>query len=550
MTRSMLLAPFLAVGLTAQIRMTSTLGPAPVTQDQPGKASIEGSVLDAITHEPIKKATVALNGRVGLFAVTDAAGHFAFRQLPAGQYNISANSEKYPPVQGISGSDQQLNVSISAEEQKQDVNFALIPGGSVRGRVLDEDGNPMARCNVTTLQFRETEMGRNLQRSRFSLSDDMGEYRISNVPRGKYYVEARCVQSIPLPHAFVRRTSLMDVPTLTYAPLFYPGAADPAGAAKVEMAPGADVSGIDFRMAPARGITVRGHVGAKGDRNVQVTLIQKNPGGTENRRGAGVNPSTGEFQIRNVLPGSYELFAFSVGDGRSYFAKSSAEVGAAPLDPIDLILAAGPTISGSVTMEGDVSVPINNIHVSMNPLGDQSMIPPQQTEVQNDGTFALNSLLPGHWRLNVYGPAAYVKSIQRGDQDVPPWDIEIGSSPVQMKVVLGTKFAQLEVAPAAGPTGTDPISAIIFPAGGDPQYQQNIGLNSQGPVKIRVPPGKYRACAFAGAQAWALMQDRALRKALESHCETVEASEEATAHVQLPVIPASDLKQLLDKIEE
>jgi hypothetical protein len=552
MKAAILLIPSFWLSLMAQVQFSPAQRFPLPPQDQTGKASIEGSVLDAITHEPIKKATVALNGpRGSLQAVTDVSGHFAFRQLPAGQYNLFANSEKYPPGQGTIDPDRQLTVSVTAEEQKQDINLSLIPGGSVRGRIVDEDGNPM-HCNVATMQFRDTGMGRSPQRNASTQSDDKGEYRISNLPRGKYYIEAQCNQTVPLPHAFVRRTSLMDVPTLTYAPLFYPGAADPTSAAKVDVSPGSDASGIDFRMTPARGIIVRGHAGpAAGDRNVQVTLTPKNSGGIDwQRRGAPVNSSTGEFRIQNVLPGSYELVAFTFGAGPSYYASAPVEVGGAPLEPIDLTLAPAPAISGSISIEGDAKVPMNNVHLSMNPLNSQAMRGPQQTEVQSDGTFILNSVLPGHWRLIVSGPGSYVKSVKQGDQDVPPWDIETSSSPVQLKVVLGTKFAQLEVALAAGPAGTETVSAIIFSADGDPQYQQNIGLNSQGSVKISVPPGKYRACAFAVAQPWALMQNRALRKAVESHCETVEATEEATAHVQVPLIPAADLKQLLDRIEE
>jgi hypothetical protein len=158
--------------------------------------------------------------------------------------------------------------------------------------------------------------------------------------------------------------------------------------------------------------------------------------------------------------------------------------------------------------------------------------------------------MPGHWRLLVNGAPGYIKSVQQGDQDVPPWDIEIGPSPVQLKIVVGTKFAQIDAALAAGPAGTEPASALIWSANGDPQFQQNIGLNQQGRSRISVPPGKYRACAFAMMQTGALMQNRALRKAVESHCETVEATEEGVTQVQLPLIPAADLKQLLEKIEE
>jgi hypothetical protein len=552
MKPALILIPLLSISLAAQVQFSPAQRFPLPPQDQTGKASIEGSVLDAITHEPVKKVMVALNGRMGLFAVTDASGHFAFRQLPAGQYNIFVNSEKYPPVQGSIELDRQLTISVTAEEQKQDVNFSLIPGGSVRGRIVDEDGNPMPRCNVTTLQFRDTGMGRNRQQSGSSQSDDKGEYRISNVPRGKYYIEAQCNQSVPLPHAFVRRTSLMDVPTLTYAPLFYPGAADPTSAAKVEVSPAADVSGIDFRMAPARGITVRGHVGSAVGRNVLVTLRSKDLTNADwQRRGAPVNQSTGEFQIRNILPGSYELVAFTPGDGRSDYASASVEVGAAPLDPIDLTLTPAPAVSGSISIQGDTKIQLNSVRVMMNPSDVRQMIaPPPQAEVQSDGTFTFNSVLPGRWRLNMSVPGGYVKSVKQGDQDVPPWDLEIGSSPVQMKVVIGTKFAQIDATLAAGPAGTEPASAIIWSANGDPQFQRNMGLNQQGRSRISVPPGKYRACAFALVQTGALMQNRALRKAVESHCETVEATEEGVTQVQLPLIPAADLKQLLDKIEE
>ncbi len=46
------------------------------------------------------------------------------------------------------------------------------------------------------------------------------------------------------------------------------------------------------------------------------------------------------------------------------------------------------------------------------------------------------------------------------------------------------------------------------------------------------------------------MQNGALRKALESRCETVDASEGGSARVQLPIILAADLQQLFEKIDQ
>lgn len=547
-----IVSPVLWIALTAQIQFSPGQRMQARQQDQTGKASIEGSVVDSLTNEPVKKATVTLNGRLGLNAVTDASGRFAFRQLPAGQYLLQAHSEKYPFSRFVLDLEQQLSISLGAEEQKQDITLSLIPGASVRGHLVDEDGNAMSGCNVAAIQLGDGATGRQFQQGGNSQTDEKGEYRISNLPHGKYYIQAHCYKSVPLPHPFIRRASAVDVPALTYAPLFYPAAEDPASAAKIQVLPGADISGIDFRMAPARGITVRGHLGPATGRNIQLIFEPKSAlGGQWRTQTARVNSTTGEFQIPNVRPGTYDLTANVFGEGPAYYAKASVEVGDAPLEPIELTLAEPPTVSGSISMEGDAKVPINSIQIMMNPVDGRPMMgPPQPTHVQDDGTFAVKSVLPGHWRLNVNGMPGYVKSVRQGDREVTPWDLEIGASPVELKIVIGTKFSQVVASLATSAAGSESVSAMLWSANGDPLLLQNIGLTSQGPSRVRVTPGKYYACAFTAVQPWMLMQNLALRKALEGRCATVEATEDADATVQLPLIPAADLKQMLEKIEE
>jgi hypothetical protein len=552
MKPAILFVPFLGISLIAQVQSYPAQRPPLPTPNQTGKASIEGSVLDAITHEPVKKATVMLNGQVGLSAVTDASGHFAFRQLPAGPYRIFVQNEKYPSVQDSIDGNQQLSISLAADEQKQDITLSLTPGASVRGRIVDDEGNPMSGCNATAMQLRDMGMGRTLQQSGGSQTDEKGEYRISNLPGGKYYIQVRCFKTIPLPHAFVRRDAIMDVPKLSYAPLFYPGAADPMSAAKVQATPGAGISGIDFKMVPARGATIRGHAGPASAGIIQLNLAPKDLLTREFRtQGQRVNAATGEFRIQNVLPGSYDLVASTAEGGQSFFAKTSVEVGDAPLDPIDLTLAPAPTVTGTILIEGDTNMPMTNGDLRMNPLDGRLMMqPPPQAKVQSDGTFVINSVAPGRWRLFLGGVQGYIKSVQLGGQEATPWDLEIGSSPSQLKILVGTKFAKLEAALSASMDGAGQIAGMLWASNGDPNFQQNFSINTQNPGTIQVPPGKYHVCAFATAQPWGLMQNRALRKALESRCETVDAPEDGSVRVQLPVIPAADLKQILEKIEE
>jgi len=556
MKPALVLFPFLWIGAAAQGQIQPLDRPSFAQPAQTGKASVEGSVLDAVTREPVKKASVMLNGPVGLNAVTDASGHFAFRQLPAGQYMIQVQSEKYPQGQNPLDALQPVTVSLAVDEQKKDIRLPLTPGASVRGHIVDEDGNPMPYCNVFAMRFRDMGTGRTLQQFGFSSSDEKGEYRIANLPRGKSYIQAHCNQTVPLPHAFLRRSSAVDAPVLTYAPQFYGGAADPAGAAKVEAVPGADISGIDFKMTPARGVTLRGRVGSVPDRGVRITLAPQGPVGREFRsQGGGVNPSTGEFRVPNVLPGSYELVAVASGDGGAYFAKIPVEVGDAPLEPIVLALAPAPAISGTLSMEGDTvdppaNPPANRPAVMMNPSDGKGMMGPQpHAEVQSDGTFNFGSVLPGRWSIYLNNVPGYVKSVKLGDREVPPWDIEIGSSGAQLKVVVSTRYTRVDVlSTVAG--ASEPVSAGIWPVSGDPAFQQNIMLNSPGPSILNLPPGRYYVCAFAMAQPWMVMQNSALRKSLESRCETVDAPEGGSAHVQITPIPAADLKELLEKIDQ
>jgi hypothetical protein len=74
---------------------------------------------------------------------------------------------------------------------------------------------------------------------------------------------------------------------------------------------------------------------------------------------------------------------------------------------------------------------------------------------------------------------------------------------------------------------------------------------------ISVPPGRHLVCAFVGFQPWmtprSSLDFRELRPALESHCQTVQASEggEITVQaVQAPLISAEDIKRLTKKLRQ
>ena len=340
-----------------------------------GQALIEGRVVNELTREPVKKAQVSLNGPTNRTAVTGASGDFAFKQLPAGQYQLQVTANGFSarrPGLGLP----RLSITVSADEHKSDVVFSLVPGAAIAGRVVDEDGTPMANCGISTMQWDNTQGTRRLRSSAGASSNDKGEYRIAPLVPDKYYVLARCHLTVPLPHPFIRRGTDVEIPSQGYAPLFYPGALDVSGAARVVAAAGAEITGIDFRMSPASGVTVRGHIAATGSPalpgNLQLVLEPQDP----LRRqwlstGAGFDRQSGKFSFRQVLPGSYEITATASLDSAFYHARVPINIGSVSPEPLEVQLEPAVTLSGMISLDGVGKAPFENMRVMLNHMDRQ-----------------------------------------------------------------------------------------------------------------------------------------------------------------------------------
>lgn len=549
------------LNLAAQVVGPITPSRSPSEAQTPtGKGSIEGTVVDLLTGQPIRKAAVTLNGRrIGLNAVTDTSGHFAFRLLPAGQYTIRASNENYPEQRA---GRTQLALSVGEDEQKQEVKLELVPGGIVSGRVADEEDNPMRGCFMSAMQSRETDAGPMPRMMGSGQSDDKGEYRITRLPRGKYYITARCNQNVPLPHAFVLRSAQSDLPSLVYPVRFYPGGLDLGAAARVAVSSGANVPGIDFKMSPGTGFNIRGH--AAGVPSGGIGRIMLEPRDPSTRRWqapwqrslARVNQQTGEFEIRNVLPGSYDLVASSSIENRLYFARVPVEVGATKPEPINLALTEAPSVSGTVSVDGNAQAPMNGFRLSLSPVDQNAMIgQSRQADIQSDGGFSFNSVMPGHWQLALRSGAAlstggaYLKSVTLGDQEVSAKDVEIvGAFPVSLKIVLGVKFGQID-ATISDPVSNGERASIVLWLAGDPSASQSFSFNGQSQQIRNLRPGKYYGCAVAGGQPGFLLE-YGVRKELESRCETVEVGEGQHATLEMPLISSTELERIIEKLDQ
>ena len=554
-----LLADAPAQGQFGRLQKTPPPANLPLSSQPPtGTGSIEGSVINELTREPVKKASVMLNGIVSLTAVTDASGHFAFKQLPAGQYSLQSNASNFPPPRSRPGGTLQRQINLTADEQKSGITLSLIPGASIRGLVTDEEGSPMQNCNARAMQFTYQQGVHKLTGLGAANTDDRGEYRITDLSAGKYYILVRCPRELPLPHAFVPRGPGLDLPSQAYAPVFYPGTTELPGAARVTAAAGTDVSGIDFRMLPAAGVTLRGHVSADTESttgNVQVMLEPQDPVRREWLQfGARFDRRSGSFQFRNVPPGSYEIVAIARGEGSPREARVSIAVGSTPPESLELALAAAPGMSGELRIDGDEKPALENIRVMLNPIDRQLYGPPPNTQLQKDGSFTFPGVPPGHWRVFVSGAPGFVKTATLNEQEISPYNFNVaGGAPATLKIVMSTKWAQIEGSVLDVPNEGAQPWGILWPVEGERQQaglERNFNMDRGGAFHLmNIQPGHYHACAVAMNEPWALLQNYALLMTMASRCPPIDVPEGGHLSSQIPFIAADDLARLENTIE-
>lgn len=524
----------------------------------PGQGGIEGIVADAASHEPLKKAQVVLSGptEAAMTVVTDSAGRFAFHALPAGSYYLNASKPGYNPPQALLGFETPGAVSVGEAEQKKGVELRLMPDSAITGRVSNEDGYPVRGCTVSAVQPGYEHNRRSLRSVAGTATDGKGEYRLHNLPPGRYYVLAHCRVELPAAHPLMPPGD-PRTPHETYQAQFYGGGPDPSTATRLTLAAGASLGSVDFKVARAPAFTLSGSFTGSDPEalagEVNVLLLPANRlMRTLMISGAGAEPRSNRFRIASVAPGSYRLFAFAAREGHMFTAQRALEVGATQPDPVELSLMGGAELKGAVRFDSDDHPPLGNCHIALAPVEGPWFVPQPRTQMDNDGSFTLPGVLPGRWRLIVSVPG-YVKTVTLGGQQVSPYGFEIAAGAAgPLHIVMGAKLAEVHVSVDGAPPGGS-FSALIFP---EDSGRWGAGLEraatgtGAGPVDFgALPPGRYRVFATDIQNPWPILQRADLLEALEGRAAAVDVAEGGRARTTVEIIPREELLRALEQRE-
>ena len=491
--------------------------PGQQPQQSQAPATIEGSVTNAITGEPLKRATLILipmqagpSGQPPSSTISDASGRFSMNNIAPGSYRLMAERTAYVRTEygsrhpGRPGS----VLTVSPGQALKDVAVRMQPHAVIAGRVLDEDGEPLSGVQVQAMSQSYMQGRKQLVPSSTGSTNDLGEYRIFGLAPGKYYVNA-VFRAGGMYNMSVDRSGNPGsaIPDEGYAPTYYPGSNDVTAAVPLQLAAGQPVTNIDFNLRRVRTVRVKGRVRGpvSNGRSMVMLLQQSDMIGMNSRNMSSTQGPDGTFEIRGVTPGAYYLVAQQSEQNVQYSGRMAINVGNSNVENLDIAVSPAMVLNGRVKIEGDAQVNLAGMFVGLQPKELSAFGGSASGRVNADGTFTIANVWPNTYRVTAGTGAqgVYVKAILAGEQPLTTSDLTVseGAAPA-LTIVMSAASAQVTGQVTADPpTASQGSTVVLIPSSTDQRDRVDLyrtaTTDQYGKFNLRsISPGEYTIYAW------------------------------------------------------
>lgn len=362
--------------------------------DQPGELStVTGRVLNGVTGEPVKKAELALRNQTNPSAPADSAttgetGAFSFRVTEGGRYQLVVQRNGFVQASKV--------LAITSGQNEAGLTIRLTPEGIVAGKVIDAEGDPVPGAMVHAIRFPSTRTANRYSIVATTSTNDLGEYRIFDLPPGSYYLGA------------VRRTQT-DV-----VAVYYPGTQQVGQAVSVDVPAGGELRGMNLKLSSAHSVKVRGTLHGPPGLPVAGIRVVAAPcdSGPLQRVSTQVRTADGFFELRDVAPGCYILAADSFTSGRRFSARLPVDAGRSDIQDLRLNLL--PPVQLAAQVHCDDAANPKPVRVVVNLDSRLSMVTASGASTE-DGSLLLNNIVPETYQLSAVLPDGYYLKSARFD---------------------------------------------------------------------------------------------------------------------------------------
>ena len=195
-----------------------------------GKVTIKGKGVSGVG---VSIRSTKLNYRNQSFSGrTDQDGNYRIANVPRGTYQIAPSSPEFSLTEN-----QQRVLILTAGENVGAIDFALVRGGVITGKVTSSDNQPLIEASISYTVERIDEAGNQSSRTdaRYQ-TDDRGIYRLFGLVPGKYKVSV------------TRDVTTAFSQPARFTPTYYPATTDPSKATIIEVTEGSEFTGIDINV--------------------------------------------------------------------------------------------------------------------------------------------------------------------------------------------------------------------------------------------------------------------------------------------------------------
>ena len=330
-------------------------------------------------------------------ATTDQDGFYRIADVAPGNYEVQPSAPALVPTDLKESRGEP--VLVGEDEDVENINFSLVRGGVITGKVTDADGRPVIQQQVNIFRVEVFEQ-QGQQRQIFSAgagqTDDRGIYRVFGLMPGRYKVGAGRGEDQFTPGFSSVRS--------TYKQVFHPDVGDPAKATVIEVGEGTEAKDVDITLG--RSLQTYAVAGRLVDEkglpvpNIRLGLQRSTAQRTEYVNALLTTNSQGDFVAEGLIPGKYGVYLFPNQGSGMRVDSTTFDIIDQDLSGLTFKLTQGASLSGVVVFETDnktAPAKLSELQLRtfvVNPTGGGGMGSSATSPIAPDGSFLLSGL-PG-----------------------------------------------------------------------------------------------------------------------------------------------------------
>ena len=505
----------LRFGHTVVVLLVSTAYLAAVAQTpqaatRPAAAGyrIAGIVVNSVTDEPVRHATVAALNEEDSHTVasveSDEEGRFSLDGLAAAKYQLTASKRGFISAAYDEHEEFSSAIVTGPGQETENLKFKIIPGSTLRGVVTTEGGEPVEGATVMLfLKPRAHRLNDRITQANSTATDDTGAYEFNGVQEGEFLLGVKADPWYALHRSAQRGASSSDGSAemraaldVAYPITFYEETTDETSATTISLAKGnREEANVTLHAVPALHLTVE--AGRKPDGGIGHAELRQTVFGMQVAQvNAGFMDAmrTGTTEFTGVAPGHYELVQGN--------PPRIAELDATTSQQVDPLLGS-PTVTVAGTLRNGAGLlPCgSNAFTSLTLESVESTRQNPQGTICKNGEFSFQGVPSGAWRLSVQSQSGQlqVATIAAGNRAHGGNEFTVGDRAVTLTVTVSESATRITGFARKNGKGKAGVMVVLVPAdlAAIPGLSRRDQSDSDGSFSLRdVVPGRYTVVAI------------------------------------------------------